>query len=105
MDSPIILEPTYAREHTCSIVSVLLFWLGFWAFLFVIASVITLCFYVILKLMEYIFLWNVFATIALVEYIFLQEAYYFLALVEHFILQEGSIVPAFILVIVSCLEV
>ena len=80
-----------------------------WALLFVIAnviaSVITLGLYIILKLMEYIFKWDVFAAIARVEYIFWQEAYYFLALVEDFILQEGSIVPAFILVIVSCLEV
>ena len=56
--------------------------------------------------MEYIFKWDVFAAIARVEYIFWQEAYYFLALVEDFILQEEeSIVPAFILVIICCLEV
>jgi hypothetical protein len=81
------------------------FW-EFWALVFFIASFISLCLHIILKLMEYIFKWDVFAAIARVEYIFWQEAYYFLALVEDFILQEeGSIVPAFILVIVCCLEV
>ena len=80
------------------------FW-EFWALVFFIASFISLCLHIILKLMEYIFKWDVFAAIARVEYIFWQEAYHFLALVEDFILQEGSIVPAFILVIVCCLEV